>query len=665
MADFMISMRSRRLEGVKVINDTVHTIVWPRLLAILVLVLLWGGVAAAQDDDPDSRTKSPFVNKIIFEGNAFFSDKDLRGQMRTKESTLFSLFRKPRLDWENLQRDIAVLEASYHANGFLEAEVRLKELVELEGGTFVDIVIEVVENQATRVEEVTFRHDDVLDEKELHKDLLLEPGDPYNPSMLGSDISTIKLKYFDKGYLSVAVVDSVVVDGYKVFMHYTIQSGPVIRIRSINILGNRLTKNEIVEKEITLEIGEVFRLKDAVETQRNLFETGLFTEADVIPDSLDFDVRTVSILIRLRERKSKYFEVGFGVGNIVGSRVTAGWGDRNLFGTGRTVRLGAEGAFAIFPRDEEFTQLDPRIRYYRYDITFAQRRVLGTKVLLAVTAFSEKDATVENLVVYTKGGALGAGRRLSTNTELVGGFALERIKELSIAGEERSNTHSLNSTISHDTRDFILDPRNGGFRSFGASLAGGFLGGDNDFYLFNATWQRYWPVWATRVFAARVRLGYADSFGRSETVPVQNRFFTGGGNSVRGYDENSIGPRELVDNVATGIPELTVVGGNVLMLTNVEMRFSLPWVSRWHFSGSVFADGGNVWEDLNSLSFSDFQIFQNQDDVTLEDYRFSVGLGIRYNTPLGPIRLDYGLPLVVEPGMSKSGSFHFSLGQIF
>jgi outer membrane protein insertion porin family len=635
-------------------------------MAMVVLIVTWCRVAEAQQDTSDGETKRPFVNKIIFHGNSYFSDKKLRSQMRTRESTFFSLFKKPRLHADVLQRDIAVLEATYHANGFLEAEVKLKELVELEKGTFVDIVIDVIENEPTRIESVTFSGKGILSEETLRKDLLLKPGDPYNPSMLGSDINTIKLKYFDRGYLAVLVGDSVFVDDRTVTMHYNIDPGPVIAVRSIELLGNRHTKREIVEKEITLEVGKVFRLRDAVESQRNLFETGLFTEADILPEKLDLKTNTVAVLVRLRERKSKYFEVGFGVSNVVGSRVTGGWGDRNLFGTGRTVRVGLEGAFALFQRrDEDFNNLNPRVRYYRADITFAQRRVFGTKVLLGITAFAEKDATVENLVVYTKGMAVGGGRKLSEQTELTAGFGAERIKRETIVGESRSNTHSVLTAIRHDTRDFILDPRRGGFRDFRVLLAGGILGGDNDFYTLNATWQRYWPSWASSIFAPRIMLGYADSYGRSEVVPVENRFFTGGGNSVRGYDENSIGPRELVENSMTGQPEITVVGGRVFMLTNIEMRFPLPWLSRWCFSGAVFADGGNVWEDPNSVSFSNFQLFKNQDDVTQEDYRYSVGLGIRYNTPLGPIRLDYGTPLVVEPGGSSKGRFHFSLGQIF
>ena len=238
-------------------------------------VLGWARDSGAQDRNTE-KTPQPFVNKIIFEGNHFFSAKKLRALMRTKESTFFSIFRKPRLNPDVLQRDIATLEATYHSNGFLEAKVGLKELVKLEGGTFVNIVIQVTENEPTRVESVIFHHTGIISDKDLRKNLLLEKGDPYNPSLVGSDVSTIKLKYFDKGYLAVVVRDSVDVQGRSVWIHYSIDPGPLITIRSINIVGNRLTKRSIVEKEITVRVGQVFSLKDAVETQRNLFETGLF-----------------------------------------------------------------------------------------------------------------------------------------------------------------------------------------------------------------------------------------------------------------------------------------------------------------------------------------------------------------------------------------------------
>ncbi|MDH3216600.1 MAG: outer membrane protein assembly factor BamA [Candidatus Krumholzibacteria bacterium] len=634
---------------------------------MLLLVMGWSRTVEAQESDINlqEQVKQPFVNKIVFKGNKFFSEKQLKGQMSTKASTFFSVFRKPRFKMDVLQRDIAGIEALYHANGFLEAKVGVRDILELENGTFVDIFIDVTENEPVRVETVTFRNEGLLDKKRLNKGLLLEAGDPYNPSMVASDIATIKRKYFEKGYLGVVVQDSVSMEGRRVTLRYAITPGPVIAIGSIEIVGNQLTKTSIIEKEITLKVGEVFELGEAIETQRNLFETGLFTEADVIPARLDMTTRTVGIVVRVRERKSAYVEAGFGVGNVVGSRVVGEWGDRNLFGTGRTLRLKVEYAFAIFPREDEFSDLDPRVRFYLYEGTFAQRRVFGTKVLLGLTGFVEKDATVENLVVNSRGASIGGRRRFGSNTDLVLGFTLERIRRRSLEGTDKSSSHSIANTLSHDTRDFILDPRTGGFRSVDLAVAGGVLGGDDDFYSASATAQRYWGLRPSFTLAARARVGFADPYGQSPEVPVENRFFTGGGNSVRGYEESSVAPKDSVLNASTGLVEETVIGGRVLLLTNIELRFPLPLLSRFRFSGAVFADGGNVWPDLESLQLKNFRPFKDRDQVGQTDYRFSLGLGIRYNTPLGPIRLDYGLPLTVQDGQDRSGRFHFSLGQIF
>lgn len=627
---------------------------------MLLLFLAMKGVAWGQ---ASHEKRQPFVNKIIITGNHYFSDDDLKKQMTTKESGFFSVFRKPRLKPDFLQRDIAVLTAYYHANGFLEATVTLQEIREIEGGAFVDIDIAVVENEAVRVERVTFTNPGVVDEKKLRKDLLLQPGDPFNPSMLASDIYTIKRLHFDEGRLAVAVHDSVEVSDKRVSIHYTIVPGPVIRIRSIEVTGNSDTRLGIIRKEVTLKEGSIFRLKDAVETQRNLFDTGLFTEAEVIPEVLDVEKSEVELTIRVRERKTAYVEVGFGVGNIVGSRIVGEWGERNLFGTGRLLRYKTEYSFNLFGESNvDF------LKYWRHEGEYGQRRVFGTKVLFSINAFIEKDATVEDIEIRTLGAGVGGRREFGPYVDVYAQLRPERINRRTVAtGEQTSTSIILGSGISHDKRDFILDPRTGSYRDLQAQFAGGPLSGDNDFYTLSSSIQRYLRRGNATVLAVRLRVGFADAFGSSadEGVPVENRYFTGGGNSVRGFRENTLGPRELVADAGTGELRETVVGGDLLILTNVELRFPLPVLSRYRFSGALFADGGNVWDSPRSVRWSDFRLFATADEIRQEDYRYSVGLGLRYNTPVGPIRLDWGLPIKDEDEVNSWGRFHFSLGQMF
>lgn len=635
------------------------------IVAICVLTFLGASLVRAQDVELPEEAKEPFIGRIIIQGNESFSDKDLRLQMMTAEPPFFVIFSKPRLDREKLRRDVAALEAFYRTNGFLEAEVKLEKLELVENGAFVNIVIVVDEGEPTRVQTVTFAGSGPVGEEALSKPLRLKPGVPFNPTLVNADIYTMKRQYFQQGYLGVEIRDSVVVEGKVVELHYRIEPGPVVTIRRITISGNRLTKDHIVKRELAIKEGEVFRLSKAIETQRNLFETGLFTEAEIIPEHLDTEGRTVDVAVRLRERKSAYFEFGFGVGNVLGSRVTGEWGERNLFGRGRKLVLRAEYSFDLFEEGTvDFSRIDPQVKYYRYDAVFGQRRLFGTGWELGINGYIEKDATVEAIIVRTQGLAVGGGLHLSPRTDVGGRISDERIeRESPDAGAEKSHSRLIASTVSHDTRDFILDPKKGGYRDLRLELAGGILGGDNDFYTLNSSLQKYWPKMRSSALAVRLRVGYADAYGASknEGVPVENRYFTGGGNSVRGFKENSLGPAEMTTDTA-GDSTLVVVGGQVLLVGNVELRFPIPFFWRYRFSGAVFADAGNVWSSLDDMSFKDFRF--RADAVTEEDFRYSVGVGLRYNTPVGPIRLDFGIPIKKDE-TDKFGRFHLSLGQIF
>lgn len=643
-------------------------VTWIIAIVTILLILSFAAPSMSQNSNNEGRARNPFINEIIIEGNTAFPQKELKRQMHTKEPSFFAIFKKPRLRQDYLRRDIGALEAFYHARGFFEAQVTLKELIYSRDGRFVDIIIEVVEGKATLVSEVEFRGNRILYIAELRKDLMLYPGVSFNPSLLDSDIYLLKTKYFDRGYLAVTIKDSVSISDYNAAIVYTIDPGPVIAIDQIEVRGNKLTKESIIESELTFKSGEVFKLNKLLQAQRNLYETGLFTEVEMIPEHLDTAEKHVDIGVRVRERKSAYIEAGFGVGNVLGSRVLAEWGDRNLFGLGRTLRLKSEYSFGIFEdNDLKLGNFKVKTRFYRYDGEFHQRRFWGKKLLLSLNAFYEKDATVEPITVRTIGVTLGSRRRIERYTELLLSLSHERIKtEFLDESDVKSTTNMLTTNVIYDKRDFILNPRRGVYRSLQLQFAGGPLAGDNDFYTISSSAQQYLQRLGS-VFAMRLRIGFADAFGdsRDRGVPIENRYFAGGGNSVRGYPEASLGPVAEPATAPSVFQGGTVIGGRVLMLTNAEMRFPIPYLSRIRISGVLFVDGGNVWSSLRSVQMKNFRLIADENDVVQRDYRYSVGLGLRYNTPVGPIRLDYGIPIKREPGMDATGRFHISLGQIF
>jgi outer membrane protein assembly factor BamA len=237
---------------------------------------------------------------------------------------------------------------------------------------------------------------------------------------------------------------------------------------------------------------------------------------------------------------------------------------------------------------------------------------------------------------------------------VIGSFSIEDITKKQSGVESRARSNILGGSVSRDTRDFILNPTVGSYRVVSSQVAGGVLGGDNDFYTVESSYQHYFGVRGRSVFAWRVRAGYADSYGRSPEVPVENRYFLGGANSVRGYKESSLGPLDG-DSPA---------GGDFLLLANVELRFPMPLIAKWNFFGAVFLDSGNVWADISDVSSSDFNLTSSIGETQVTDYRYGTGLGLRYNTPIGPIRLDWGYPLKPD-GDNSGGRLYLSLGQIF
>ncbi|MCI0451132.1 MAG: outer membrane protein assembly factor BamA [Candidatus Latescibacteria bacterium] len=637
------------------------------MVAMLCGLAATAGLAQAQETPPPEDGPVVFVNRITIVGNEGVASDVLRARMRTKEPSFFSILRKPKFDREQIQRDAVQLEAYYHAVGYPDAQVRVERVDYSENGRFADITIRVVEGEPIRVRTVSFPRPLVVGEAELRKKLLLAPGKPFNASLLQTDVYRIKTEHFNLGYLGVVVADSTVVDGREVDIRFIVDPGQPLNVGAIAVEGNREVRLGVIEAEIELEPGDVCRFEKVVKTQRNLFETGLFNVVDVVPENVDPVRQTVDIRIRVRERKQSWIETGFGVGNVLGSRVFAEWGTRNLVGTGRTLRFKAQYAFDLFAGDDiDFDEFDVSNTYSRYDAVFAQRRIFGIKLAAGVNAFLEDDKTVPNLEVETQGLTFGVAHNFGRprpdfgyDTEVVGSFSIESItrREFGLP-EEESRSNILGGSLSRDTRDFVLNPRRGRYRLLSASVAGGILGGKNDYYSITGNEQRYHTRGGS-VLAWRGRVGYSAAYGRSDAVPVEDRFYLGGGNSVRGYDEASLGPRTVTGTAST------VDGGEFMALANVEFRYPLPLLGKWNFAGTFFLDGGNVWGRASDVTASDFRLTTDVSETEVDDFRYGIGLGIRYNTPIGPIRVDYGYPLKPDIYTDENGTFYLSLGQIF
>jgi outer membrane protein insertion porin family len=627
------------------------------IAALALTALALPKFCAASDFEADL----PAVKEIEILGNRSYDDGVLKKRMRTKEPRFYHVIKKPRFRNDFLRRDVETLKSFYRKNGFFEAEVWV-EFVERDAeSNSVRIRIMVSEGPRTVVESLAFSDQELISKRNLRSGLKLTEGEAYNPNLLDVDRYTLLSKFFEKGYLRAKVDYEATVDSTRVDISWSIDAGEPVRIADLELSGNKAVDDRLVMRELAFERGEYFDLKVVLQSKQNLYDTGYFNSVEIEPTDIHMGSGGVDLAIQVRERKMGYIETGLGVGNVHGNRTFVEWSQRNLFGRGYASKIKTEYAFSLFPENEySLAKMDFNERFLRHEGELRFPHVLSTWNTFAIGAFYERDATVQPVVVRTISGTATVFRRFTRQTSILLSFAMEHIRrqEVGILEREKSRRRSLDLAYTRDTRDFYFNPRQGTYINAKGRFSGGFLGGEDHFYSFVASYQAYKRFGAQTVLAYRVRGGYAEAFGdsRETGVPLESRFFAGGGNSVRGYRENSLGPLGEED---------TPLGGRVLLLTNVEMRFPLPYLSRYNFGGAVFLDGGNVWSSMENIGIAHFDPFSGADDATPLDYRYSVGFGIRYNTPVGPIRLDMGFPLKKTPDIEQNHLFHISLGQIF
>jgi outer membrane protein insertion porin family len=693
------------------INHRKDLLAW--ILGML-LVLSYAHISLA-DDELDYGLEQHLLFRIVLSGNQHYSDSDLKSILRIKEprtihpSLLLGLSdRSARYQPHLLEVELRVLEKYYKRNGFHQATVSL-DSVGIDRMDRGDIIhISISEGIRTYLASVDFDRADPLDPEDLRDELQYTTGvpAPHDLNDLGQDIYTLRLEYWEKGFLNVSIIpeiislaDSADRTGTQQLI-YHIDSGLSYTIRDIRINGNRTTLESLIRGELRVKPGDTFKWSAVEGSQMRLMETALFRDVSFTPVQLDSETGTTDMLVEVVERKPAYFEFGFGVGSRERVRLLTAWGHNNIFGVGQRLRLRARN----YLNYEDVQRLsngnvDPELNY-QYDITHSHPALLAG-YRLDTRLYAEKETRGES-GLNLKTGGISFGTRFIREHRAVDRFefrieevdplihpdAISTLREAFEASDLRqSGTHSLAWTIYDERRDNPLKPNNGTVRSVQMEYAGGVLGADNSFYKISGDYHRYVRPPFGGVIAMRVSAGYVRPFGDSRAergndgVPYQERFFAGGVSTVRGYQERTLGPQitdqavldslQLSSNVP--LPDQPARGGNYLLLSNIEWRF--PLIPDWHLGGVLFVDGGNVWEHASDIRLKGFRWRSyardpDEDSATkLWDYRYSTGWGLRLDTPVGPVRFDVGYPLkraqLSDTRMEDRVIYHFSLGYPF
>lgn len=680
----------------------------PAVAALVVAALAataLGPARAFAADELDFGLEQHLLHRIDLRGNRALAAGELKSILRIQEPSWLHPFAPARYRPDLLEAELRLLTRYYRQRGFHQVAVALDSISRDPRGRGDVVHISIDEGPRTYLERLEFVGAAPLSPAELGEGLVFREGRPVPADLndLGQDLYTLRLRYWDAAHLQAAIVPELVTaptddpERRSAVLTYRLAPGRAYTLRDVAITGNTQTRTELIRREISLKPGAPLRWSEAAAAQRRLLETALFRDVSVVPAALDTAAGTADVAVHVVERRPAYTEIGIGVGSRERVRGLLAWGHNNLGGTGQRLALSAR-PYLVYERilPAEGGKSTPQFNW-RLDLLHTHPHFLGERLRLESNLYYEKQTRGTSGLNLTSFG-LAAGSRFRTGRDLLHLVtaqveivdpalhpdAPDSLRLAFAANQIRENqTRSLNYSLLDDRRDNPFRPARGAMLTGQAELAGGFMGGDNSFLKGVTAWHLYQRLGERAgVVAARVSVGavrpYGDSAGRG--VPYQERFFAGGASSVRGYLEASLGPQitaaSLDSLISSGTPvESPAAGGNYLLLANIEWRFPLPLLSRWKLGGVLFVDSGNVWERLEDIQLRGFRWRsyargpQEPGATKLWDYRYSVGTGLRLDTPFGPFRFDVGFPLkrarLSESVTEDKVMVHFSLGYPF
>ncbi len=584
------------------------------------------------------------LEEIRLEGNTQIPERELLPLMRT------SVRRRLRpgsghLVLEELDEDLANLRSYYLLQGFTEVEVGPAAIYE--DGASLELRVPIREGPRRRVVDLTIAGIERFDARKIHSSLPLAPGGPFHPVLLEDSINIVRAFYEDDGFRAAGVEARLDWndEGTLVDVHLEVSEGSQVLVDRVILRGQRRTREELVRRFIKLAPGEPVSRRRLLEVERDLYRLGIFSDIDVelAPVAEITDRRDV--IVRLEEGRQWRLAYGFSYHSDEGLGGLFSLTRSNIGGRGDRLQLDLRG-----------NEVDRRFR-----LIYDRPSIFGTTLPITFSIFRQ-DEVRESFAVDELGAQISLTKDFRrVRLGLAYEYRLVDLEETPIDPgdlDREIRDVEIASFIPHlfvDHRDDALDPQRGWSTSVQLEAAVPMLSADVSFLKLFVQQTHYQPLGPVGVLASSLRLGGIeplDATGEldpgvppelpSALVPVSERFFAGGRTTHRAYERDQLGiPGETLIG-----DDLIEVGGNGLFILNLDYRFPLFGP----VGGNLFVDVGNVWADWRNLD--------------PEDFAYGAGLGIRYASPVGPLRLEVGWKLDREPGQ-ESPVFFLSFGNPF
>jgi outer membrane protein insertion porin family len=615
-------------------------------------------------------------------GHRYFERDTIRERMNVTPATRLR-FRRGRFSEAMLASDINQIRELYASNGFLEVKVNAGTEENYQGKTGeLAVTLDIEEGPQTLVESLTISGVSPSNLAEIEPRLSSTSGQPFSEANLATDRDTILNYYYNHGYPDASLEFAVTqADVNRRSVRYEVFEGNQRYVRGVFTGGLQASHPAMVEERIRLSPGDVLSQSKLIESQRRLYDLGVFARVDMALQNPDGREESKYVVYQFEEARKYSLNIGLGaeIARIgagtpnfdapagepgFSPRISLGASRSNLFGIGHTA--GIQTRFSNIQQRALFTYLAPQFKG-REDLS------------LTGSALFDISRDIRTFESRRQEGSVQLGRRLSRANTLQTRFTYRRNTVRNLAIDQALipifsvpvRVGIASATFIQDRRDDPIDSRRGYYNSIDAGLASKAFLSETDFVRILARNSSYHQVFGDMILARTLTLGWLHNFreGGPDAIPLPERFFSGGAATHRGFPDNQAGPRDLT----TGFP----LGGSGLLMTSVELRFPLLGES---IGGVLFHDAGNVYRRFREISLRPTQ-------RSLRDFNYMVhasGFGIRYKTPVGPVRLDLayspnspefrflrfpdpGVAGVPQPTIQRISrfQFHFSLGQTF
>lgn len=588
---------------------------------------------------------------VEFEGNEILEDDRLRDAVTTAPAGGFrtflqNLFRRPGgVNSETLAEDVVSLETLYRVEGFASATIG-RPAVTVVAEDQIQVLFPIVEGPRTMVTEVRLEGVERFEPKRL-PELSLEAGEPLDPLMVFADLLALRIFYAERGHVEVQISPryDLTDDRTGAVVTYAVAEGPSAEIKDVVIRGNTFTETEVIDRQAKIEKGEPFSYMTLLAAQRELYRLGIFQRVEVEAAESAASAGDRTVVIEVEEGRALSIGGSVGYSGERGAGASFSLSHRNLLGTARFLGLEARK----FEREERFL------------LSYREPFIGEWDIPVQVTAFrSEEERSgrhFERLGTFVEASrVLGETVRWSTRYEYRRVDCEELIDARVPCGdpsspiEEREvSISSVTPNVFWDRRDDPLNPFRGMFASASLEYAFPLFAAQTTFLKGFTQGAWYRPLSERSTLAVSARIGLTeklDSTGPGSVVPFPERFTAGGESSHRAFDLDELGILCLDGDaecqptlIRTEDGRIYPLGGNALVLANAEYRFPIFG----SLQGAVFVDAGNVWREIDLVDFSEM--------------RYGAGIGVRYLTPVGPIRLDLGWKLDRKPGEEPYANF--------